>query len=94
MSDCTVTPKKGYLAYCRSLNANSPAERCIGWYFYNGAAVKISSVPPRFTSHQKLDSHGSFITRSVGEVPVRFRKARMMSMSTGHSAAETFVALL
>lgn len=80
MSDYTVNTVKAYVAHSQSLVVGLRAEGCMGWYPCSIATGGDSPVPLRSISGQKRAADGYFITCEVGEAPVTFRKARLMTM--------------
>lgn len=67
---------------------NCRAGECVGWFPHNAAAGEVSFVPFPYLLCQQQGVDASFITREVGKIPVGFGKARSMTLSKAHCAAE------
>lgn len=79
---------KLYLAYTRPLEVDWLLEGCVRWCTCNDATGEVSAAPLCSICGEKWAGDGSFITSMVGEVLVRFWKARLMKMFEAHSAAD------
>lgn len=88
MSNCTVSPVQALLAYRLLLDICWIHERCADWYPYNDAAGELSHVPARSICSLRRAADRHFITRNVGEVPVRRDRSRLVATSETRGGAE------
>lgn len=63
---------KAFLAYSQSLEVNWFYQGSTGWYPYNDSTGKPSPVLSLTVRGWKRAADGSYISRKVGEAPVRF----------------------
>lgn len=88
MSDCTFNPVKAFLAYSRSVEVAGLLRGCNVWYPYISATGQVKTVLLRSVRDQKRAWYGSFITRTVGEVPIRFGKSQFLTLSEARRDGE------
>lgn len=76
------------LAYSWLLEVDRLHEGCACCYYYNATTKELSAVSLRSIRGQRGPADGFFIICKVGEVPARFGKCRLMTLSEKRSATE------